>query len=126
MLVAEQKSSPADAINAAESFGVELKDHMSRSINYSIVESYDMVFVMETWQYKYLRKLFSEYTNKIFLLPLFTDKEYDLFDAYNKYNIRDPYGKGMNEFLDCFHRIDKCICNLFGKLKSCNFIGSIL
>jgi protein-tyrosine phosphatase len=125
ILVIEPKSSPADAICAAESFGVELKDHKSRQINYSMVEVYDMVLVMETRQYKYLRKLFSEYTDKIFLLPLFSDKEPGLLGSYNKYNIKDPYGKGIKEFSDSFRRIDKCVCNLLVKLKSCNIINGI-
>ena len=125
LLVLEPKPSPVDAMCAAELFGVKLKDHRSRQLNYDMIQAYDMVLVMETRQYKYIRKLFIEYTDKIFLLPLFSENNHYLFNSYNKYNIQDPYGKGIKEFSDCFHRIDKCICNLFGKLKSSNVIGSL-
>jgi len=116
--VEDPKPSPIDAIIAAKSFGVDLQDHASRRIGYESMESYDLIAVMETWQYRYLRNLFLEFREKIILLPLFENNDGISRDRYSIYNIKDPYGKNMDEYYDCFARIEKCIAGLFHRIDS--------
>ena len=56
--VINPKSPPEDAIISARNFGVDLQDHKSRPIKYSLVESNDIIVATDTWQYNYLRNMF--------------------------------------------------------------------
>jgi protein-tyrosine phosphatase len=106
---------PAEAIISAKHFGVELQGHKSRLISYEMMESYDMIIVMETWQFKYLRNLFLEFDNKVYLLPLFECHGSGKKGSYLKYNIQDPYGRKIEDYKDCFDRISSCISVLISK-----------
>jgi protein-tyrosine-phosphatase len=121
--VEEPKKPPSEAIASAKRFGIELQGHKSRPINYDLLESYDMIVAMETWQYKYLRKLFLEFENKIYLLPLFFFESNPYLDGYRKYNIQDPYGRNIEEFNECFGKIEKYISMLFSKIGIINKIS---
>ena len=103
------KSPPLEAIISAKEFGVSLDDHSSRNIEYSMIESYDMVIAMEAWQYKYLRKMFLEFEDKIFLLPLFGINNIKSESKYNNFNIKDPFGKCISNYNDCFKKIEMYI-----------------
>ena len=119
--VTNPKSPPENAIITARKFGVDLQDHKSRSIKYSLVESNDIIVATDTWQYNYLRKIFLEYRNKIFLLPLFDFNINSNFDCYYSYNIKDPYGANAIEFEECYTKIERCLEGLFIKLIFNNF-----
>jgi protein-tyrosine phosphatase len=107
------KSPPLEAIISAKEFSVSLDDHSSRKIEYSMIESYDMVIAMEVWQYKYLRKMYLEFEDKIFLLPLFDIKYKKSESKYDHFNIKDPFGKGISYYNECFKRIEINIESLF-------------
>lgn len=81
---------PADAILAAESFGVHLNGHKSKRINYEILGSFDMIFTMETRHLKTLRESFPQFQDKIFLLPLFEKNKANTKGSYHFCNIPDP------------------------------------
>lgn len=99
---------PVEAVIAANDFGIDLQGHTSKSINYRMIESFDLIVAMEVWQFKYLNKLFAEFREKIFLLPLF-DKNTELLSNYSIYNLKDPYGKNQDEYNKCFYRIKCCV-----------------
>lgn len=107
------KPPPIEAIVSARNFGIDLDGHMSREINYNLVEKYDVIIVMETWQYNYLNKIYQEFRNKIFCLPLFESYNEMSYSSYNLYNIKDPYGKNVAEFDESFSRIKRCLEGLF-------------
>ena len=111
------KLPPADAIIAAKSFGVNLQDHKSRKISYSLLESSDMIIAMETWQYMFLRKMFKKIRDKIFLLPLLENINRNSENKYNIYNIKDPYGRSLEEFIECYKRIESCLEGLFYNIR---------
>lgn len=117
ILVNKPIGPPEEAIIAARHYGVDLHHHKSRQLDYALMESSDLVVVMETCQYKYLRKLFLEYQDKIFLLPLIETGNKNIHDEYARYNIKDPYGKTIPEFIECYHRIERCIDTLFFDMK---------
>ena len=108
---------PVDAVIAANVFGVDMKFYKSKSINYRMIESTDLIVAMEVWQYRYLNKLFVEFKEKIFLLPVF-DNNTKRMDKYSIYNIKDPYGKSQKDYNACFSRIKCCIEGLVKDIES--------
>ena len=116
ILVESPKMPTEEAIVTAMNYGIDLKGHRSRLINYRMMESYDAITTMETWQYKYLRKIFQEFTEKIFLLPLFCNNK-DTLDIYDNYNIKDPYGKNFTDYDECFRRIEGCVSGLLSNIE---------
>ncbi len=114
--VKEPKSSPENAVLAALDYGLDLKSHRSRILVRKMFESSDMIIAMETWHFQTLKRIFPENMDKIFLLPLFENNKYAKIKGFYRYNIRDPYGKSLNEFHVCFRRIERCIKALFKKL----------
>ena len=116
MIVDEPKAPPGEAILSAEKFGIDLHKHRSKQVSYALIESYDMIVTMETWQQRHMKKLFLEFADKIFLLPLFDCDMACSMTSYDKYNIQDPYGKNILEFSRCFERIERCTANLLRKI----------
>lgn len=113
------KPPPVEAINAAKEFGINLDEHRSRGLTYALMESFDVIVVMEEKQRTYLKKIFQEFREKIFLLPLFEkNNDRKRGDMYLLYNIKDPYGKGASEFHECYERIKSCMDKLFSKMNN--------
>jgi protein-tyrosine phosphatase len=105
--------SPIEAVESAERFGVSLRDHSSRQLRYGMMESHDIVVAVEVWQARYLGKLFPERRDRIFLLPYFIENNNVLHDAYDRCNIRDPYGRHADAYDACFKRIGTCVSGMF-------------
>lgn len=103
---------PRMAISAAKRFGVDMRYHRPTMINADLVESVEMVVAMEVYQAKNIERRFPEAQSKVILLPLFDPEIARLPRGYHRYNIQDPYGKAESAFLDCFHRIERCLANL--------------
>lgn len=100
---------PEEAIIAADRFGVNLRGHLSRGIDAALLEQFDAVLVMEAWQYSHLRERFPGYLGKIFLLPLFDPEGNARSGYYQEFNIEDPFGKTLEQYHLCFHRIGRCV-----------------
>lgn len=100
---------PHETLAAAERFGIDLSGHRSRRIDEGLVAGADMILTMEAWQNRCLRKAFPEHRKKMFLLPLFEENPPGRPDAVHLLNIRDPYGRSLGEFIECFERIDACL-----------------
>jgi len=105
---------PENAVDAARDFGIDLTGHFPRQISYDMVASHDMVVSMEAWQHLGLGKLFAEFSEKCFLLPLF-DRHGER-GAYDRYNVQDPYGRSRDEFAKCYHCIHQDIENMLADL----------
>ena len=109
--VSQSLPSPHEAVLTAKRFGISLHEHKSRSIDNGIVNLYDMIIAMDMTQFNYLRKSFPHSKYKIFLLPLF-EKKISPKDTFLFYNILDPYGRSVEEFLACYQRIEGCLDGL--------------
>ena len=108
------RSSPVEAIEAAKYYKVDLIGHLSRRLDKTMMEYFDVILVMDVWQYIYMNRVHPGVRNKIFLLPLFGDNPIVPNDKYNLYNIKDPYGKSLSEFSECYKKIVNC---LYGFMK---------
>jgi len=116
--VNDPKSPPMEAIVSARNFGIDLQGHMSRKINYAMMQSYDLITVMEAGQYNYLKREYREFRDKIFLLPLVDKRSRTSGNPYHIYNIEDPYGKNVARYNDCYRRIHDCLEDLFSLVNS--------
>jgi protein-tyrosine-phosphatase len=63
-----------------------------------------MVFVMEQSQLVQLRTAFPEHRERVFLLSLFDG---EAGNAYERYNIADPFGQPLSAYEACYERIDR-------------------
>jgi len=108
---------PKEAVLAAKSFGLQLNGHKSRRLTQDMVQRFDMIIVMESWQFQALRKAFPSHHDKIFLLPLFDVTGWTKLGHFFRYNIQDPYGQGPAEFSGCFQRIKSCVEGLFEEMQ---------
>ena len=83
-LIKKPIPSPKDAVIAAERFGVKLSSHRSKEITPEMIDAYDIITAMETWQLNSLRKGFPNFQKNSFCFrfliqlyplkrPVFTD-----------------------------------------------------
>jgi protein-tyrosine phosphatase len=110
-------SPPEEAKRAAENFGIFLNHHSSRKLTRNMLNSFDVILAMDTKHFKALRKSFPEFQNKIFLLSLFDQYSVKTNGSFYRYNIFDPYGKSLEHFHICFQRIERCLLEIFMKLR---------
>lgn len=111
-------SSPAEAIETAKKFGLDLKNHLSRNWEFSGLEKADLIFAMEYWQYKKLVEYFPQKRGSIRLL-----REFDDFPRNLLCNIDDPFGQNLEVFERCFRQIERAIKNLNSTILS-GYYGS--
>lgn len=119
--VSDPSPSPENAVQAARGFGVRLDDHKSKKINHELINSSDIILVMEPWQMKALKKSFSDVQNiqnKIFLMSSFDKQESGIKENFHRYTIFDPYGQLADQFELCFNRIEKCLLELLTKIDA--------
>jgi len=115
--VGQPEGCPRETLAAAETFGIDLSGHRSRQIDAELVAGADMVLAMEAWQASRLRKVFPEHREKVYLLPLFEESPPGRPDAGRLLNIRDPYGRAIEDFIECFERIEACLKGIFSGVR---------
>ncbi len=108
---------PEEAFKAAADFGIDLSSHKSREVELNDVSSADMILLMEHSHLRELQNRFPGYKDRMFLLPLFDNQAGRETSGYSRFNIPDPYGRGIQAFEDCFRRIDRCLTDLFKSLS---------
>ena len=111
------RPSPAEAIEAAKYFGVDLKEHFSRRLDKTMLEDFDIILVMDVWQYHYMNRVHHGIRNKVYLLPLYENNNVCFKDKYFSYNIRDPYGRNIKDFTECYQRIVNCLSGFMKAIK---------
>lgn len=118
MEVSKNLPPPSEALLAAAELGVSLDGHRSRKIDNQAVASSDMIIVMEALQFVSLQKSHHEYHDKIFLLPLFAQRDGTAARGFSLFNIPDPYGKSLDQFRLSFEAIRKCLDRLVQQIVS--------
>ena len=109
--------SPPDAVAAAKAFKIDLSEHRSQKVNEELVAASDMIFAMEAWHFRSLRKNFPHHREKVFLMAPFEKTAVVRHDLFDVLNIRDPYGRDLKEYESCFKRIDACLQGLFSLMQ---------
>ena len=103
--VSTQNRPPAEAITAAQFFGVDIKEHRSTPVTAYLLARSDMIITMDASHFRYLSNNFPQFKQRLFLLPLFGDGSVKLMRGFSSLNIADPYGKPAEEFRSCYRRI---------------------
>jgi len=88
--------------------GTDISAHRSRLISEKILSEFNVVLTMERNQKESLIIEFQKHAQKIFLLSEMIDEIFD---------IRDPVGGSMDDFLDTAREIDFIINNGFEKIE---------
>lgn len=105
------RPSPAEAVEAAKTFGLDLAGHISALISSEILDGDELWMVMEP---AHRRRLLAEVDvprHRVFVLG-------DLDpEPIEQRAIPDPYGRPHEEFVACYLRIDRCIQVLSGALR---------
>jgi len=108
--------SPTEAVRSALRFGISLENHYAKALDFSMIKSADMVFVMEVAHKQHLAMSFPIDKDKIFLLPLFYTSPNDRTSSYIQFNVPDPYGQIEDKFTDCYSQIDRCLSGLISSI----------
>lgn len=106
---------PDDAVAAAATYGHDLRTWRPVLLDDALMASHDVVVVMETGQFRELRRRWPQHRGKIVLLSLFGPPA---ADAWARLNIADPFGKPRPAFEACYERIDLALRDLFTQLPA--------
>lgn len=98
----DKRMSPLNAVRAAQLFGISLAEHSSMFIGDIPTEEVDIFFVMDKMIFQKLRKRYPASASRI----LFLDRTAP---------VKDPYGKQLEYFTDCYSIIKRKIDQLFLK-----------
>jgi protein-tyrosine phosphatase len=99
---------PDHAVAVASERGLSLAGLRPRELTKEMMNDFDMVVVMEGGQLEQLAERFEEHRGKLFLLPLYGEHR----GGYLRYNLPDPYGKGIDIFRECYDAIESCLRGL--------------
>jgi len=117
IIVNHPRESPPETLDAAKTFGIDLSGHRSKKVDDDLVIASDMVFAMETWHFRSLRRNFPRHREKIFLLAPFESSPPVKHNLRDVLNIQDPYGRELKDFISCFERIEACLHGLFPLIR---------
>lgn len=109
--------SPPNAVEVAGNFGIDLRNHRSKRFTAEMFGEFDMIVSMETRQYQALLSRSPASHARLFLMPFFEDQKMRP-GGYERYNLADPYGKGLAEFNRCFQRIERCLNGMAKRINA--------
>jgi len=104
--------SPPEACAASARYGVSLDDHRPRAVTRALVDSCDLIVVMEREHADDLRKTYPDRYDRVVLLPLFDGTA----QGYQRYGIEDPFGQTPEAYDDCYQRIQRAVAELIGQI----------
>ncbi|MGH1362022.1 MAG: hypothetical protein ACRBF0_00605 [Calditrichia bacterium] len=107
----QNRQSPEFAIEAAASFDVDMRSHRSKIITQNDIDSYGLLFVMDTELYDKVLEEFPNAKEKLFFLG-------EMADGYPKViDIIDPYGSKVGNFKRIYKQIITSVDDLIGTMK---------
>lgn len=99
----------AEAIEAMRGYGLDLTAHRSQPVSDRLIEWADLILVMEPWQRMHVASLFPAAEGKTRLLT-----EY----AGGRGIVADPYGSGIEVYVECAARLHSLLLKVADRLKS--------
>lgn len=104
------RAPPADALAAAATRGMDLSAHRSRLVDRALLDSADLIVVMDVRQAAGVRARYSTKPRRVLVLG---DLDGQPIAARE---ILDPMGRGRAAFDECYDRIDRCARQLVQSL----------
>ena len=105
-------ASPPEACAASARYGVSLHDHRPRAVTRALVDSCDLIVVMERAHADVLRSAYPDRYDRVVLLPLFDGTA----RGYRRYSIVDPFGQSPEAYDDCYRRIQAAVGELIAHI----------
>lgn len=97
----------ANLIASMESYGIDIRDHRSRSLNDKMVTQQDLILVMENHHLEAMRFEYPDSAPKIFLLSQLIGNEFD---------IEDPFDKDLKDYQRAARLIDEILSQGFSRI----------
>jgi protein-tyrosine-phosphatase len=98
--------SPAHAVAAAETLGIDLSDHRSRQLTGDLIRGADLVLVMDGTQQQAITTVHGHRSGTTLMLGDFDP------EPISTRGIPDPYGRSLGAFVRCYGRVDRCVATL--------------
>ncbi len=114
--VLSPETPPEEALKAAETCGVLMENYRSQPVTQEMIYSHPIVIAMEWSHVKLLRRQFDQNGTVVNLLAGYDPKKSST--GFDQFNIRDPYGKSVEDFTNCYERISRCVDRLFDQIES--------
>jgi protein-tyrosine-phosphatase len=89
--------------------GIELNDHISRTVTGTMLSEFNLVPVMEDIHKEVLKLAFSEYTDRIYLLSEMVGEIYDIVD---------PIGGSLADFEETALEMERILTEGFEKISN--------
>ena len=90
--------------------GLDVVDHRSQQVNGTHLSQSNLLLAMEVEQVSYLKNVYSEYSDKIFILTGYNGGE--------ERDVHDPYGENEEAYKKIFDEIDNEIDRVFPGIVS--------
>lgn len=103
---AENRPSPENAVVAAGERGVDLDDHRSQRATAALVDTSDILFVMDFVNYHSVATRFPDAAGSTFFLGVFAG---DDVDDYGGAIVPDPHGEDADAFDDAYATIVEAV-----------------
>jgi protein-tyrosine-phosphatase len=105
-------ASPPEACAASARYGVSLRDHRPRPVTQALVDSCDLIVVMERAHVEDFREAYPDRRDRVVLLPLFDESA----RGSERYSIADPFGHRPRAYDDCYRRIQRAVAELVAQI----------
>ena len=113
-----ERPSPAEAIAAAQSHGVDLTKHRSRPVTADVARAADLIVVMDVTQRRLVCERFGRRPSDMILLG-------DLDPAFVETRaIRDPVDQSRQVFDEVYERVSRCVHEFAGAVRAPAAIAS--
>jgi protein-tyrosine phosphatase len=106
---------PKGAREAAAAVGCRLDEHGATLLTEALMQSAELVVVMEFAHVEMLRRRFPREASRVFLLPLFGVSE--AARGYARYNFADPYDRSREVFDACYASIRLALGGLIDAIR---------
>lgn len=100
MLPRNHRPSPANAVAAAATLGIDLAPHQSRNLTDAILNQVQLIVIFDEINFDYFKSRYPESTKPIALITSFKS-------IINITVVNDPEGETVEEFINCYKNIDK-------------------
>ncbi len=97
-----------NALQAMSGMNLSIKEHISRQLKQSDIESADLVVTMTVSQKKYLQSVYASHSRKVLTINEICGRQ----DT----DISDPYGSDLYTYKKCAEDIKKCFGRDFEKM----------
>jgi len=107
----DKRSADPAMVNIALQNNINMKNCSSSTVNTQMLDTANIIFVMEIEHLLRLEKEYPQYLHKVYLLGSLDP------NPQTPLEITDPYGGSLDTYKTCFNQIESCINNLTHYVK---------